>query len=168
MVFTAFQFLIRKKVQSQIPIPISPSRLELTAPNEFQRTRNPGICWTLSCSPTVPVLNVPILERGQYLLQASSLFPLSFRPSPPTQQPLSFPVRLSGSLYLIPKYKVFYKKVAWNRGPTIDVIHSFYPHLIIFPNSCSLCLLTEETNDHLSFITRSIGDCGANCLSFQT
>lgn len=40
-------------------------------------------------------------------------------------------------------------KVAWNRGPTLDIIWTFYPRVILSPNYCPLCISTVESNAHL-------------------
>lgn len=79
-------------------------------------------------------------------LPQSSRFPLSI---PPCHRFLPFLIGLFGSPYLHPQFKRSFAKIAWNRGPTLDITHTFYPHFAMLPNSCPPCLSAAESNGHL-------------------
>lgn len=84
-------------------------------------------------------------EFGPSPHPAPSLYPLSSLPS------LLAPSPLLSFLSLPSPFKVqgFLRKLAWSRGPTLDIIQSFYPRLTLLPNSCPLCQSAEASNDDL-------------------
>lgn len=49
------------------------------------------------------------------------------------------------------KVQVFFRKVAWNRGSTLDIIQAVYPHITLSPNYCPMHFSIAESKAHLFY-----------------
>lgn len=101
---------------------------------------------------------------------SSSLSPLGILvlfaiSSSPSYSP--FPHRIIWFFLSPSKVQEFLWKIAWNRGPTLNIIQAIYPHIALSLNYRPLCLSASESIAQLFIHYPSVGRCEANFLSKQ-
>lgn len=108
----------------------------------------------------------PLLSRSDARIRSltssgvfsvSSFFALVFRPSFS-----SFPHRISGFPFPLPKSKGSFGKIAWDQGPTLDFIQSFYPQISMLSNFRLYVFQLPRQMSIYFYIALLVGGCGVN------